>query len=220
MPMKNSNYQNKIVIFEGEQRLGAAARSNSFMATEDFTANSEPILTIDKIGAGECVLDQGRREDHDVIFFAEKSVPGLPVVRPLIVNSTNRKTLMSIYGDLSADVLMGKRIRLYVDPHVRAVGGGYTSGIRIRKLVPPEPAQPVQPVQPNPVPPAPESAPVHPSQTNPVPHVVCSDCGSQIVGAGDCDATQVLQNGFEWFGAPLCAECQNRRIAARNNNNQ
>lgn len=204
MPMKNSNYQNKIVIFEGEQRLGAAARSNSFMATEDFAAGSEPILTIDKIGAGECVLDQGRREDHDVIFFKEKSVPGLPVVRPLIVNSTNRKTLMAIYGDLSAATLEGKRVRLYVDPHVRAVGGGYTSGIRIRKLVPPEP----------------ESAPVHPSQTNPVPHVVCSDCGGQIVGAGDCDATQVLQNGFEWFGAPLCAECQNRRIAARNNNNQ
>ena len=196
MPARNSSYQNKIVIFEGEQRLGAAARSNSFMATEDFTAGSEPILTIEHIGAGECVLEAGRREDHDVIFFKEKSVPGLPQVRPLIVNSTNRKTLLSIYGDLSAATLEGKRIRLYVDPHVRAVGGGYTSGIRIRKLVPP----------------APEPAPVQPVQPNPVPPVICSDCGQPITAAGDVQAEQVLSNGRQWFGMDLCADCQTRRI--------
>lgn len=204
MPARNSSYQNKIVIFSGEQRLGAAARSSSFMATEDFTSGAEPVLTIDKIGAGECVLDQGRREDHDVIFFLEQSVPGLPVVRPLIVNSTNRKTLMSIYGDLSADVLMGKRVRLYVDPHVRAVGGGYTSGIRIRKLVPP----------------APEPTPVQPVQTNQVPPVVCQDCGAPIIGVGDVPAEQVIANGRQWFGADLCADCQNRRIAENQNNDQ
>lgn len=195
MPARNSNYQNKIVIFEGEQRLGAAARSNAFMATEDFTSGSEPVLTIEHIGAGECVLDQGRREDHDVIFFREQSVPGLPVVRPLIVNSTNRKTLMAIYGDLSAAVLEGKRIRLYVDPHVRAVGGGYTSGIRIRKLVPPEPVQTVQP--------------------SPVP--VCSDCGQPIIAAGDVPAEQVLSNGRQWFHMDLCADCQTRRINSQQN---
>ena len=200
MPMKNSNYQNKIVIFEGEQRLGAAARSNSFMATEDFTSGAEPILTIEHIGAGECVLEAGRREDHDVIFFKEKSVPGLPQVRPLICNSTNRKTLLSIYGDLSAATLEGKRIRLYVDPHVRAVGGGYTSGIRIRKLVPP----------------APEPAPVQPVQPNTVPPVVCQDCGQPIIAAGDVPAEQVLSNGRQWFGLDLCAGCQTRRINSQN----
>ena len=200
MPMKNSNYQNKIVIFEGEQRLGAAARSNSFMATEDFTSGAEPILTIEHIGAGECVLDQGRKEDHDVIFFREKSVPGLPQVRPLIVNSTNRKTLLSIYGDLSAATLEGKRVRLYVDPHVRAVGGGYTSGIRIRKLVPP----------------APEPTPVQPVRSNPVPPVVCQDCGQPIIAAGDVPAEQVLSNGRQWFGLDLCADCQTRRINSQN----
>ena len=204
MPARNSSYQNKIVIFEGEQRLGAAARSNAFMATEDFTSGAEPILTIEHIGAGECVLEAGRREDHDVIFFKEKSVPGLPQVRPLICNSTNRKTLLSIYGDLSAATLEGKRIRLYVDPHVRAVGGGYTAGIRIRKLVPP----------------APEHAPVQTVQTNPVPPVICSDCGAPIIGVGDVPAEQVLSNGRQWFCADLCANCQNKRINEQQANNQ
>ena len=199
MPARNSSYQNKIVIFEGEQRLGAAARSNAFMATEDFTSGAEPILTIEHIGAGECVLEAGRREDHDVIFFKEKSVPGLPQVRPLICNSTNRKTLLSIYGDLSAATLEGKRIRLYVDPHVRAVGGGYTAGIRIRKLVPP----------------APEHAPVQTVQPSHVP--VCSDCGAPITAAGDVPAETVLDNGRKWFGLDLCADCQTRRINTNQN---
>lgn len=191
------NNQSKIRILSGEERLGAAARSSAFLAVEDFTNGAEPVLTIREVGYGECVLDGGRKEEHDVIFFAESSVHGLPQVRPMLVNSTNRKTLMSIYGDLSADVLMGKRIRLYVDPHVRAVGGGYTSGIRIRKLVPEAPgaAQPVQPVR-----------------SNPVPPVICSDCGAPITAAGDVPAEQVLANGRQWFGLDLCAECQNRRI--------
>lgn len=196
------NNQSKIRILSGEQRLGAAARSSAFLAVEDFTAGSEPILTIKEIGFGECVLDQGRREEHDVIFFAESSVPGLPQVRPMLVNSTNRKTLMAVYGDLSAEVLMGKRIRLYVDPRVRAVGGGTTAGIRIRKLVPPA-TEPVQTVR-----------------SNPVPPVVCRDCGQPIIAAGDVPAAQVLANGRQWFGADLCADCQNRRIAENQNNNQ
>lgn len=190
----SKNNQSKIRILQGEERLGAAARSSAFLAVEDFTNGAEPILTIREVGYGECVLDGGRREEHDVIFFHEKSVPGLPVVRPLIVNSTNRKTLLAIYGDLSAATLEGKRVRLYVDPRVKAVGGGTTSGIRIRKLVP------------------------EPVQTSQQP--ACSDCGAPIVGAGDCDAAQVLQNGRQWFHMDLCADCQNKRIAARNNNNQ
>lgn len=199
--MKNN--QSKIRILSGEQRLGAAARSSAFLAVEDFTNGAEPILTIKEIGFGECVLEQGRREDHDVIFFREASVPGLPVVRPLIVNSTNRKTLLAVYGDLSADVLTGKRIRLYVDPRVRAVGGGTTQGIRIRKLIPESTvtAQPVQPVR-----------------SNPVPPVICSDCGAPITAAGDCSDEQVLQNGRQWFHMDLCAECQNKRINAQQNN--
>lgn len=201
--MSKNNNQSKIRILSGEERLGAAARSSAFLAVEDFTANAEPILTIKEIGFGECVLEQGRREEHDVIFFCETSVPGLPQVRPMLVNSTNRKTLMSIYGDLSAATLEGKRVRLYIDPRVKAVGGGTTAGVRIRKLVPPEPVQPVQPVR-----------------SNPVPPVICTDCGAPIIGAGDVPAEQVLANGRQWFGMDLCAACQTRRINEQNNNNQ
>lgn len=187
--------QSKIVLLEGEQRLGAAARSSSFLAVEDITAGMEPVLTIDRIGFGECVLEQGRREEHDVVFFREQSVPGCPQTRPWIINSTNRKTLMALYGDLSAQVLEGKRIRLYIDPHVRSVGGGYTSGIRIRKLIPePAPMPPQQPAGP-----------------------ICADCGSPIQPAGNYTAEAVMDYGMQRWGRPLCAACQHRLSQQPNN---
>lgn len=197
MPAKNS-MMNKIKIFSGEERLGAAGRSDAWLAVEDLTPGSEPVLTIRNIGAGECTLDQGRKENHDVIFFVEESVPGLPKVRPMIVNATNRKTLMSIYGDLSAACLEGKTVRLYVDPRVRAVGGGTTKGIRIRKIANPAPAVQLTPQ----------------SRNNPVPPI-CQDCGQPILDAGDIPAEVVLSNGRQWFGRDLCANCQTRLINAQ-----
>ena len=175
----------KIVYLKPEERLGAAGRNGAFLACEDIGAGCEPILTIDKLGAGECVLDAGRREDHDVIFWRESGVPGCPRTRPLIVNATNRKTLMALYGDLSAQALEGKRVRLYVDPRVRAVGGGTTSGIRIRKLIPePAPQQPAGPI--------------------------CADCGNPIQPAGNYDIDGVAGYAMQRWGRPLCAACQHR----------
>ena len=185
---KNKDNWSKIVYLQPEERLGAAGRNGAFLAVEDIGAGCEPILTIDKLGAGECVLEAGRREDHDVIFWRESGVPGCPQARPWIINSTNRKTLMALYGDLSAQVLEGKRIRLYVDPHVRSVGGGYTSGIRIRKLIPePAPMPPQQPAGP-----------------------ICADCGNPIQPAGNYDIDGVAGYAMQRWGRPLCAACQHR----------
>lgn len=190
--------QSKIRILTGDERLGAAARSSAFLAAEDFAPGAEPILTIKEIGFGSCTLDAGRKEDHDVIFFHEASVPGLPQVRPLICNSTNRKTLFSLYGDLSASALEGKRIRLYVDPHVRAVGGGYTAGIRIRKMIP-EPAQQMPP----------QLIP-----DNPVPPAICQHCGRPVAAVPNGSYEEVLRYGRQRWNADLCAECQSVLMAA------
>lgn len=188
--MANSTKKNqsKIVYLEGEERLGAVGRNGAFLAVEDLSPSVEPVLTIAKVGWGECVLEQGRKEEHDVIFWQEAGVPGCPQARPLIVNATNRKTLLALYGDLSAQCLEGKRVRLYIDPHVRSVGGGYTSGIRIRKLIPePAPMPPQQPTGP-----------------------ICADCGAPIQPAGNYTAEAVADYGMQRWGRPLCAACQRR----------
>lgn len=185
----------KIVYLRPEERLGAAGRNGAFLAVEDLSPSTEPVLTIAKVGWGECVLDQGRKEEHDVIFWQEAGVPGCPQARPLIVNATNRKTLLALYGDLSAQCLEGKRVRLYIDPHVRSVGGGYTSGIRIRKLIPePAPMPPQQPAGP-----------------------ICADCGNPIQPAGNYTAEAVADYGMQRWGRPLCAACQHRLSQQPNN---
>lgn len=191
--MNMNKNQSKIRILQGEERLGAAARSSAFLAAEDFAPGAEPILTIREVGFGTCTLDAGRKEDHDVIFFAEASVPGLPVVRPLICNSTNRKALFGLYGDLSAASLTGKRIRLYIDPHVKSVGGGYTQGIRIRKMIPPAPAQQMPP---------------QPTPDNPVPPAICSQCGRPVQAVPNGSYEEVLNYGLRCWGRELCADCQ------------
>lgn len=193
MNKNQSKNQSKIRILTGDERLGAASRSSAFLAAEDFAPNAEPVLTIKEIGFGSCTLDAGRKEDHDVIFFVETSVPGLPQVRPLICNSTNRKALFGLYGDLSAAALTGKRVRLFVDPHVKSVGGGYTAGIRIRKMIPEAPARqmPSQPIPGNPVPPA-----------------ICTQCGRPVQAVPNGSYEEVLQYGLRCWGRELCADCQ------------
>lgn len=193
--MNNKNQprnQNKIHILTGEERLGIAARDGAFLAVEDFTPGAEPIVTIKSLATGLCTFDVGRQQQADLALFAEESVPGLPIVRPMVINSTNRKTLLAIYGDLSASALEGKRIRLFVDPHVRAVGGGYTQGIRIRKMIP----EPVQQMPPQPTP------------GNPVPPAICSQCGRPVTAVPNGSYEEVLQYGLRCWGRELCAECQ------------
>lgn len=199
MNKNQSKNQSKIRILTGDERLGAASRSSAFLAAEDFAPNAEPVLTIKEIGFGSCTLDAGRVESKDVIFFQEQSVPGLPQARPLICNSTNRKTLFALYGDLSASALEGKRIRLFVDPHVKSVGGGYTQGIRIRKMIPPAPSQqmPPQPIPGNPVPPA-----------------ICQHCGRPVTDVSNGSAAEVLAYGRQRWGMDLCADCQGALMAS------
>ena len=96
----------------GKERLGAF-RDSEYLGAEDIEPGTEPVLTIKNLYNGFITLARGK-ERHDVISFVEESVPGMiNQVRPLVVNSTNRKTLRKLFKGVSADVLVGKRIQLY-----------------------------------------------------------------------------------------------------------
>lgn len=193
--MSNSKNRPHYTPYYGDERLGAVTRANAYMASEDFGAGAEPILTIDSIGYGDCQVGKSSAtEVRDIICFREHSAPGLPVVRPMVCNATNRKVLLALYGDLTPDVLIGKRIRLYVDPRVKAIGGGTTSGIRIRKMIP-EPA-PAQQMPPQPIP------------GNPVPPAICTQCGRPVTAVSNGSYEEVLQYGLRCWGRELCADCQ------------
>ena len=71
----------------GKERLGAA-RDSEYMGAEDIDPGTEPVLTIAHIYNATVTLQRGK-EQKDVIVFREETVPGIKIVRPLIVNATN-----------------------------------------------------------------------------------------------------------------------------------
>ena len=164
----------------GKERLGAN-RDSEYLGAEDIDPGTEPVLTISAIYNGMVTLQRGK-ENKDVITFKEERVPGIKNVRPLIVNSTNRKTLRKIYKSVTAESLEGKRIQLYLDPNVRDPStGDKIDGIRIRPKVP-----------------SAKSAEV----------VLCEMCKKPITAFGQYSAEQMVQISKERFnGRCVCATC-------------
>lgn len=170
----------RVKPLSGKERLGAN-RDSEYLGAEDIDPNSEPVLTIDHIYNTMVTLQRGK-ENKDVITFKEERVPGIKNVRPLIVNSTNRKTLRKIYKSVTAESLEGKRIQLYLDPNVRDPStGDKVDGIRIRPKVPTA-----------------KSAEV----------VMCEMCKKPITSFGQYSAEQMVQISKERFnGRCVCATC-------------
>lgn len=179
--------KDKLRQLTGDERLGQD-RESEYLGAEDIDDDVEPILTISGLWNGMVTLQRGK-EKKDVLTFVEESVPGIRQVRPLIVNSTNRKTLRKLYGDAKASTLVGEQIQLYIDHKVRdPQDGGYTDGIRIR----PHKPRPARPAAPPPVPP-------------------CSDCGQPIAPAMGKEPAWLAAYTAKNYGVPLCAACAQKR---------
>lgn len=176
--------KDKLRPLSGDERLGQE-RESEYLGAEDIDDDVEPVLTVAGLWNGMVTLQRGK-EKKDVISFVEERVPGIMQVRPLIVNSTNRKTLRKLYGDAKASTLVGKKIQLYIDHKVRdPQDGGLTDGIRIR--------------------------PHKPRVQEPPPVLPCSDCGQEIIPAMGKPAAWLAAYTAKHYGAPLCAVCAQRR---------
>ena len=170
--------KDKLRQLTGDERLGQM-RESEYLGAEDIDDGTEPVLTIAGLWYGSVTLQRGK-ENKDVLSFKEERVPGILQVRPLIVNSTNRKTLRKLFGDAKASTLVGKQIQLYVDHNVRdPQDGGMTDGIRIRPYKPRVQKQ-------EPVPP-------------------CTDCGNPIEAAMGKNAHWLAAYTAKNYGVPLCA---------------
>lgn len=168
----------------GNERLGQM-RESEYLGAEDIDDGIEPVVTIAGLWNGTVTLQRGK-ENKDVLSFVEESVPGIRLVRPLIINATNRKTLRKLYGDCKAATLIGKQIQLYIDHNVRdPQDGGKTDGIRIRNHKP------------------------RVQQAVPVPK--CTDCSGEIKGAVGKDARWIAMHTEKNYGVPLCAVCAQKR---------
>lgn len=166
----------------GNERLGAN-RDSEYMGAEDIDPESEPVLTIKNIYNGDVTLSRGK-ENKDFIVFAENSVPGIKNVRPLIINSTNRKTLRKLFKSVTASSLEGKKIQLYLEHNVRDPStGDKVDGIRIRSRIPT--AQRTEPI-------------------------LCADCGLPITALGTYTADDIANINLKRYGRKICAACSKK----------
>ena len=170
---------------QGKERLGAS-RDSDYMGVEDIEPETEPVLTISALYNAIITLARGK-ERHDVITFVEETVPGsIKMVRPLVVNATNRKMLRKLYKEVTADTLVGKKIQLYIDPTVRnPQTKEIEGGIRIKSNVP--------------------------KSTNPAKKAIkCADCGKEIKPIGTYSAEQVAQMNQARYGRTICGDCSKK----------
>lgn len=169
----------------GKERLGAD-RDSEYIGVEDVEPGTEPVLTIAALYNGMITLARGK-EKHDVITFEEETVPGsIKQVRPLVVNATNRKMLRKLFKATTADTLVGKKIKLYIDPNVRNPSTGEKEGgIRIRDYIP--------------------------KDTKVAAKVYkCESCGKEITGVGTYSAEDVAKMNKNRYGKELCADCSKK----------
>lgn len=175
----------KMKPLTSSDRIGAE-RDSDYLGAEDIEPGSEPILTIKQVFRGDITLQRGK-EKKEFLVFVEEQVPGISLVRPLILNATNRKTLRYLYGD-KVERLVGKRIQLYLEHNVRDPStGDKVDGIRIRKRAP--------------------SAP----RTTPL---VCAECGEAIKAVGNYSAEDVARMNKARYGKEICAACSKKRATA------
>jgi len=108
-------------VFTG---VAGQMRNSQWLSSEDFSGPHE--FTIEKVVqfTGETMQD-GRKADGYGLRFAG-------VKRGLVLNATNRKTLVAAYG-VKVGAWSGKKIVLHVVDGVRSPKGGTCQGIRIKE---------------------------------------------------------------------------------------
>ena len=96
-----------------------------WLASEDFIGLGEVEFEIAQIftNVGETMQD-GKKKDFFSISFVKTN-------KQLVLNATNRKTLSNAFG-AKVDKWVGQKVRLFAQEGVKAIGGGVTTGLRIK----------------------------------------------------------------------------------------
>lgn len=99
-----------------------------YLGEYEFDPGEEKLVTIKTVDIIGIVGAGGKKDDKPVMHFVEQ-------VKPLILNSTNFKTLTKLFKSPYIEDWTGKQITLYGDPTV-TFGKEVVGGVRIRKELP------------------------------------------------------------------------------------
>lgn len=109
---------------------GQMRKDSPWLASEDILDAGDVLAEIEAVYQHkDAQFDDGRTETVFALKFVGKQ-------RQLVLNATNRKKLVALFGTSKVGEWKGKKIVLYVDHNVRKPGGRRdekTCGIRIKE---------------------------------------------------------------------------------------
>jgi hypothetical protein len=96
-----------------------------WLASEDFIGLGEVELEISGVyqNTSETMQD-GKKKDFFSMGFSKTH-------KQLVLNATNRKTLSAAFG-AKVERWVGQKVRLFAQDGVKAIGGGTTTGLRLK----------------------------------------------------------------------------------------
>ena len=145
--------------------------ANEYLGSWSLEPGQEIVVTIDRVAREMVTGEDGSKKNCLVAHFKENGM------LPMVLNSTNAKTIQKIYKTPYVEEWSGRAIQLYVT-QVKAFGD-LVDALRIRPIVPK-----VKKVS-----------------------LVCADCGKTIQPYKKLTAEQFSMYTQEHFGKALCYEC-------------
>lgn len=138
------------------------------------------IATIKTVGNENVTGPDGKKEECMVMHFAERDV------KPMIINSTNAKTITTLLKTPYIENWSGRKIQIYTE-EVKAFGE-VVEALRIRPFLPKiESDKPI----------------------------LCAECGKNINAYGKMNPQQVAEYTQKQYGKPLCSECASKLAEAK-----
>jgi hypothetical protein len=142
-----------------------------YLGAYSLEPGKDMVLTIKTVSVEMVTGTDGKKEENMVIRFEEKGA------KPMVLNSTNAKTIEKIYKTPYIDEWSGKKIQLFADK-VKAFGE-VVEALRIRPTIPREAKIDTK----------------------------CSDCKGDIQVFGQMSAEQMALYTTKKYNKPLCSEC-------------
>lgn len=162
-------------------------KNNNYIGAYTLEPGCDLILTIKAVVKDNIVGEDGKKEQGTLLYFNE-------IDKPMVLNSTNAKTIVAIYGTPYVEEWVGKKIQLYATK-VKAFGE-MVEALRIRKFVP-------------------KQAPPNGKSKE-----KCVDCGKEIEGYGKYTAEQMAVYTNQKYGKTICAECAKKYKAIQSEDNK
>lgn len=131
------------------------------------------ILTIKNVREEKVTGADGKKDDCVVCYFYEN-------VKPMILNSTNMKTIAKLYRTNFIEDWVGKKIQIGVE-QVRAFGD-IVDALRVRKTVPADKKEPSE-------------------------SFICEACGEVLKPASGLTEEQLAAYTRKKYGRCMCADC-------------